>query len=103
MLGAGNVTALPVLLVRVIWAEVLAPGAALKITEVVLGVSVPPLLDVPYVYDTLTVPVVDGVRFVEVRVTVALYVRPFCIPCVRATEKYKVVGVVNVPVTLSQF
>jgi hypothetical protein len=48
------------------------------------------------------VPVVDGIRFVEVRVTVAVYVVPVCIPVEVKTEKYKAVCVVNVPLTVSQ-
>jgi hypothetical protein len=78
---------------------VLEPGNALKPTELELGVSVPPPLDELYKYVTVMVAVVAP----EVRVTVSVYVWPLCIPAVRATEKYKIVGVVNTPVTLSQF
>jgi hypothetical protein len=86
----------------VICAEVLDPDAALKITEVELEVSEPPpVLDEPYVYDTLIVPVMPA-GLVEFRVTVAVYVEPFCIPELLTTERDKVVGVVNVPLTPSQ-
>jgi hypothetical protein len=77
---------------------VLDPGAALKITELVLAVSEPPpVLDEPYVYETLMVPLV----LPEFRVTVAVYVAPSTIPELLTTARDRVVGVVNVPVTFS--
>ena len=54
----------------------LDPDAALKGTEVWLGVSVPPVLAEPNVNETLMVPVVAG----PLRVTVAWYVTPASIP-----------------------
>jgi hypothetical protein len=79
---------------------VLDPDAALKVTEVRLGVSVPPVLDEPNVKETLMVPVVAGL--LEVRVTVAVYVTPASIPAVWPTARDTVVGVVDPPVTFSQ-
>jgi len=98
---AVKVTVLAVLLVRVIRAEVLDPDAALKATEVWLGVSVPPVLDEPYVYETLMVPVIPA-GLVEFRVTVAVYVMPAAIPELLTTARDRVVGVVNDPVMPSQ-
>jgi hypothetical protein len=88
-------------LFRVTRVEVLDPDAALKDTEVWLGVSVPPVLDEPYVYETLIVPVMLE-SAVEVRVTVAVYVTPGAIPELLTTARDRVVGVVNAPVTPSQ-
>jgi hypothetical protein len=99
MLGDPNVIVVEVLLVRLTVPE---GTVGLKGTEVVLGVSVAPLLDEPYVKERLMVPVTAGVTLVEVRVTVAVYVLPLVIPELLTTEKYKVVGVVNAPLTPSQ-
>jgi hypothetical protein len=85
----------------VIAVEVVAPDNALKVTELTLGVSVPPLLDVPFVKETEMVPVMAEFA-VEVRVTVAVYVWPSCNPAVSKTERFRTVGVVDVPLTLSQ-
>ena len=78
----------------------LDPDAALKVKEVWLGVSVPPVLDELNVNETLMVPVVAGL--LEVRVTVAVYVTPDTIPAVWPTARDTVAGVVDPPVTFSQ-
>lgn len=85
-------------------AGVVDPAAALRDTLLGVGVIVPVPLGGPFVSETLMVPVMPATGNVEVRVTMARYVTPLTISEVLATERYRVVPVINAPddVTLSQ-